>query len=601
MRRRGERKITPTTPCGMDLGRGGLGGGPNGGWTVSLDGQRKAALEIGRTRLLVAGAVFLLAFVAVGLRLADLALLSGGAEPTRVATPSPAEALETQRAEILDRNGQVLATTLPTNSLYANPRRVIDPEAAAIELAQALPQYSVASLKAKLSQDSSFTWIKRGLTPRETARINRLGIPGLDFVREEQRFYPNGRLTGHLVGYTNIDNVGQIGLEAAFDEVLRGSNEPLRTSLDLRLQHILVDELDKAMREWRGVGAAGIVLDARTGELLAMASLPTIDPNAPETIPDAAFLNRATQGVYELGSIFKIFSTAMALDDGVVGLTDGFDVTDPIRIGRFRITDFKRKKGVLSIPEIFMYSSNIGTVRMTLEAGTKAQQRFFGRLGLLEPVELELGEVGRPRLPAVWREVNTMTISYGHGIAVTPLQAARAMGAVINEGQLVPSTLLKRTAGERLVAEQVMSPGTSQRMNWLLRLVVERGTGGKADAEGYRVGGKTGTADKLAETGGYARDKRIASFLAAFPMDNPRYVVLAMVDEPKPTDYSYGYATGGWVAAPVVKAVVERMAPLLGIAPRREPLIADEEVAKDEKWDPRLIPANLRGRHVATR
>ncbi|WP_208539290.1 peptidoglycan D,D-transpeptidase FtsI family protein [Algihabitans albus] len=594
MRRHSETKITPTTPCGMDLGQGGV----NGGWTISLDGQRKAALEMGRTRLLVAAAVFMLAFLAVGLRLADLALLSEQDEPKRAETPSAAAALETQRAEILDRNGQVLATTLPTNSLYANPRRVIDAEAAAIRLAQALPGFSVAELTAKLNQDTSFTWIKRGLTPRETARINGLGLPGLDFVREERRFYPHGHLTGHLIGYTNIDNVGQIGLEASFDDVLRGSNEPLRSSLDLRLQHILVDELRTAMEEWRGIGAAGMVMDVHSGEILAMASLPLIDPNAPQRIPDSAFLNRATQGVYELGSIFKVFSTAMALDLGVVGLTDGYDVTNPIRAGRFRINDFKPKRGVLSIPEILMYSSNIGTVQMTLTAGTEAQQRFFERLGLLDPVSLELGEVGRPLLPQVWREINTMTISYGHGIAVTPLQAARAMAAMVNGGQLVPATLLKRVRGERIMAEQVMSPETSNKMNWLLRLVVKHGTTGKADAEGYRVGGKTGTADKLAAGGGYAVDKRIASVLSAFPMDNPRYVVMAMVDEPKPTDYSFGYATGGWVAAPVVKSVVERMAPLLGIEPQAEPA---EEPAVSDDWNPHLIPVNLRGRHVAAR
>jgi cell division protein FtsI (penicillin-binding protein 3) len=594
MRRRSDVKITPTTPCGMDLQNGGMGA--HSAWTVSLDGQRKAALEIGRTRLLVAGAVFLLAFLAIGLRLADLALLSEAGEPTRTATPSAAEALETQRAEILDRNGQVLATTLPTSSLYANPSRVIDPQSAAEALVQVFPEYSAASLKAKLSLEGSFVWIKRGLTPRETAQVNRLGIPGLDFVREERRFYPHGALLGHLVGYTNIDNVGQIGLERSFDEVLRGSNDPLRTSVDLRLQHILVDELDKAIREWRAIGAAGIVLDARTGEILALASLPSIDPNAPATIPDDAFLNRATQGVYEMGSVFKVFSTAMALDTGTVGLSDGYDVTDPIKIGGYRINDFHREQGVLTIPEILIFSSNIGTVHMTMDAGTEAQQRFFGDLGLLERPHLELDDVAAPRLPSTWREINTMTISYGHGIAVTPLQTARAMAAIVNGGQLIPPTLLKRSEGERLVAEQVMSRDTSEKMKWLLRLVVERGTGSYADAEGYRVGGKTGTADKLDPNGGYARNKRIASFLGAFPMDDPRYVVLAMVDEPKPTEKSFGYATGGWVSAPIMKAVVERMAPLLGVQP-----VASEPHRKHKHGDPLVIPANLLGRHVASR
>jgi cell division protein FtsI (penicillin-binding protein 3) len=600
MRRRSDVRIVPTTPCGMDLHQGGLGGS-GGSWTVSLDGQRKAALDVGRTRLLVAAACFLLAFGAVALRLADLALLAEQGEPRVAATPSPAEALETQRAEILDRNGQVLATTLPVNSLYADPRKVIDPADAARELARVFPELSVNELQRKLSGDGSFVWIERHITPRQTAQVNRLGLPGLDFLREEKRLYPHGQLTAHLIGYTDIDNNGLAGLERRFDDELRSRNEPLRTSLDLRVQHILVDELDKAVREWRGIGAAGIVLDARTGEVVAMASLPLFDPNAPGAVPDEARFNRATLGIYELGSIFKVFSTALALDSGVVGLSDGYDVTKPIRAGRFRITDFKPKKGVLSIPEILIHSSNIGTVHMTMAAGTQAQQRFFGKLGLLDAAPLEVPEVGQPRLPGTWREINTMTISYGHGIAVTPLQAARAMAATVNGGQLVPTTLLKRMPGERVTAEQVMSPETSEKMNWLLRLVVEHGTGGNAEAEGYRVGGKTGTADKLAETGGYARNKRIASFLSAFPMDDPRYVVLAMVDEPKPTPYSHGYATGGWVAAPVVGAVIARMAPLLGVEPLAAPNPDPNEAGKKWKWDPLLIPANLRGRHVAAR
>lgn len=574
--------IRPRTPCGHDLG-------PNRDWIVELEGAAKAALETGRTRLIVAGLVFACAFLVVGLRLVGIVLLQDVEEPRLAATPSGSEALETGRAEILDRNGQVLATTLPTSSLYANPRHITNPEEAAVRLATALPSEPKAKLLAKLSADRSFVWMKRGLTPRETAAVNRLGIPGLYFQREERRFYPHGALTSHIVGFTNIDNKGLAGMEQAFNPQLRGSNQPLRLSIDLRIQHILSEELLAGMQAFNGIGAAGLVMDARSGEVLAMVSLPSYDPNNPAAAPDAGRFNRATLGVYEMGSIFKIFTTAMALDSGVVTLEDGYDVTKPIRIARFTITDFHPHRGWLSIPEIFKESSNIGTVHMAVDSGTELQKRYLAGLGLLSAPKLELPEVGQPMIPAKWREINTMTISYGHGIAVTPVQAARAVAGVVNGGVLPEATLLKRPEGEPLGGTRVIGERTSDQMRWLMRLVVEQGTGGNAEAEGYLVGGKTGTADKLRPGGGYARDKRIASFAGAFPMNDPRYVVLAMVDEPKGTKASYGYATGGWVAAPVVGKTVQRMAPLLGIEPAPSAPVQNEL----------LVPVNLRGRAVA--
>jgi cell division protein FtsI (penicillin-binding protein 3) len=574
--------IRPRTPCGHDLG-------PNRDWIVELEGTAKAALETGRTRLIVAGLVFACAFLVVGLRLVGIVLLQDVEEPRLAATPSGSEALETGRAEILDRNGQVLATTLPTSSLYANPRHITNPEEAAVRLATALPSEPKAKLLAKLSADRSFVWMKRGLTPRETAAVNRLGIPGLYFQREERRFYPHGALTSHIVGFTNIDNKGLAGMEQAFNPQLRGSNQPLRLSIDLRIQHILSEELLAGMQAFNGIGAAGLVMDARSGEVLAMVSLPSYDPNNPAAAPDAGRFNRATLGVYEMGSIFKIFTTAMALDSGVVTLEDGYDVTKPIRIARFTITDFHPHRGWLSIPEIFKESSNIGTVHMAVDSGTELQKRYLAGLGLLSAPKLELPEVGQPMIPAKWREINTMTISYGHGIAVTPVQAARAVAGVVNGGILPEATLLKRPEGEPLGGTRVIGERTSDQMRWLMRLVVEQGTGGNAEAEGYLVGGKTGTADKLRPGGGYARDKRIASFAGAFPMKDPRYVVLAMVDEPKGTKASYGYATGGWVAAPVVGKTVQRMAPLLGIEPAPSAPVQNEL----------LVPVNLRGRAVA--
>jgi cell division protein FtsI (penicillin-binding protein 3) len=557
---------------------------------LRLDGTTKQALEVGRTRLLVAGTVFALAFLAVGLRVVDLAVLQAGNEPRLTSTPH-GDRLETTRADILDRNGVLLATSLPVASLYANPRQVSEPVEAAARLATVLADVEQASIASRLASDRGFVWIKRNLTPREQYLVNRLGIPGLYFQREERRVYPQGPLAAHIVGFADIDNRGLAGIEQSFNEVLRGGG-PLQLSLDIRIQHILTEELNAAMTEFKGIGAAGVVMDVQSGEILALASLPTFDPNDVGKASDDARFNRATLGIYEMGSVFKIFTSAMALDRGIVTLHDGYDVTNPIRVARFTIRDFKPKHGWLSVPEIFMYSSNIGTVHMAMDAGTEAQQDFLQDLGLLRPANIELPEVGAPMVPSPWREINTMTIAYGHGVAVSPLQTAAAVSAVVNGGVRLAPTLLRRPAGQAPLGQRVISEEVSRQMRWMMRLVVQNGTGRFAEAKGYLVGGKTGTSDKQRGRG-YDRNARIASFVGAFPMNDPRYVVLAMVDEPKGLKRTYGYATGGWVAAPVVGHVVERMAPLVGIEP-----VESDIAAPGSKL---LVEAKADGTHVATR
>ncbi|RDD61285.1 peptidoglycan D,D-transpeptidase FtsI family protein [Ferruginivarius sediminum] len=543
---------------------------------LCMDGHRKEALETGRTRLLVAGVVFAFVFAVIGLRILDLAALSGA--PSHVAARHPDGAPHAaQRADIVDRNGNILATTLPVPSLYANPREVAHPKDAAERLSRVLPDVSPGELAARLSSDRAFIWLKRGLSPRQQYRVNRLGIPGLYFREEERRFYPQGDLTAHVVGFTDIDNKGLAGIEQSFDEVLAGQHRSLRLSLDLRVQHILTEELSKAMAEFRAIGAAGVVMDARTGELVAMASLPSFNPANPGAADSEARFNRATLGLYEMGSVFKIFTTASVLESGAVRIGDRFDVSKPIRAARFTIRDYKPKDGKLTVPEIFMYSSNIGTVHMAMEAGTEVQQNTLAALGLTTPASVELPEVGTPMLPSPWREINTMTISYGHGLAVNPVQLTSAVAATVNGGVLHQPTLLTRDEAEAEASgKRVFSASTSGRMRQLMRLTVEYGTGGKADAEGYLVGGKTGTADKL-RGGRYARDARIASFVGAFPMDDPRYVVFAMVDEPKGHKGTFGFATGGWVAAPVVREVISRAGPLLGVEPRDNVVVPEKE------------------------
>ena len=562
---------------------------PPGTVHVVVPGGASQSIEAGRTRLVLAGTLFALAFLGIAVRLVDLGVINPVAEPRVAGGGEPH--LPAARADIVDRNGVVLATTLPAASLYADPRQVIDPAAAASALAGALPGLTESEALAKLSSDRSFIWLKRNLTPREQYRINRLGVPGLYFQREQRRVYPHGHLTAHGVGFTDVDNRGLAGIERAFDEVLNAPAEPLALSLDLRIQHIVHNELSRAMREFGAIGAAGLVLDATTGEVLAMVSLPSFDPNSPANAAPETRFNRTSLGVYEMGSLFKIFTTAMALDQGVVGLDDGYDTSRPIRVARFTITDFKPKNRWLSVPEIFMYSSNIGTVQMAMDAGTAAQQVFLDRLGLTSAASVELPEVGQPMIPSPWREINTMTISYGHGLAVSPVQLASAVAAVVNDGELRPATLIKTADGVRPPARQVIGEKTSRTMRQLMRLVVRNGTGRKADARGYQVGGKTGTADKLIG-GRYARDARIASFVGAFPMNAPRYVVFAMLDEPQGNESTLGYATGGWVAAPVVGRIVEGIGPLLGV----EPILDDLE---EDDSEPLLIRVMARASKVA--
>ncbi len=555
---------------------------------VRLDGDARRAIETGRTRMLVAGALFTVAFLVIAARLVAVALIQDGAEP-RVAAAAPSE-LAVERADILDRNGVVLATSLSTASLYANPHQVTDAEEAAQRLVQVLPDLSEAELAAKLGSDHAFVWLKRNLTPRQQYAVNRLGIPGLYFQAEERRVYPQGALVAHVVGFTDIDNHGLAGIEQSFDEVLRDGHKPVQLSIDIRLQNLLRDELTRAMTEYNGIGAAGLVMDCRTGELLAMVSLPDFDPNAVGEAPADARFNRATLGVYEMGSTFKIFNTAMALDNGIVRMTDKFDASQPIHIGRYTISDFHGQHRWLTVPEIFMYSSNIGSARMAVESGATLQKSFFERLGMFRPASIELPEVGQPHYPATWRLVNTMTIAFGHGMSVSPLHLLTGVSAIIDGGIMRPATLIRRDGGP-VGGERLISARTSKQLRDLMRLVVQAGTGTQANVPGYLVGGKTGTAEKQVGRG-YAQNARIASFVAAFPMTDPRYVILAMVDEPKPNATSHGYATGGWGVAPAISRFIKRMAPLVGLPPidERSPEAQNELLVAVNATEPLHAP-----------
>lgn len=525
-------------------------------------------LETSRTRLLVITIVFALFFAALAFRLFSITLFVD--ESTVAGEQGKAGGTVFSRREIIDRNGELIAVNLATASVYVDARIVLSPAESAKKLHKLLPELSYENLLAKLTSGKRFVWIKRNITPKEQYAINALGIPGLYFQKEEKRIYPQGNLFAHVLGYVGLDGKGLAGIEKTFDTKLNvkdaGDQTPLQLSLDVRVQGVLHEELGRYMQEFKASGAAGVVMDVHTGEIIAMASLPDFDPHDPGNVPENAKFNRITLGVYEMGSTFKTFNTAMALDAGVVSLRSGYDTSEPIKIGRFRIRDFHGKNRWLSVPEIFMYSSNIGSAKMALDVGAEVQQYFMKQLGMLTSVPVELPEVGRPLYPHQWKEASTVTISYGHGIAVTPLHAVSGMSAMVNGGIKYTPTLLKHKDGENVNGVSVISTKTSSQIRQLLRLVVQRGTGSKADAEGYMIGGKTGTSEKN-EKGKYNKAALLSSFIGAFPMYNPEYVVFAMLDDPVGTRATGGYATGGQVAAPVIKDVVTRIGPLLGVMP----------------------------------
>jgi len=535
---------------------------------VKLDGVHHRVLETARNRVLVSGIVFAVAFMLIAARLVELSVFGPANDPGYVALTAPDRT--PIRGDIVDRNGVLLATSLPTASLYADPTEVLDPQDAARRLAEVMPDLDPQRVLAKLTANSRFEWLRRNLTPAEQYAINELGIPGLGFVHERRRLYPHGRAAAHVLGFTDIDGRGIAGVERSFDDTLT-AGEDLRLAIDIRVQDLLREEMAAAVSEFEALGAAGLVADVRTGEVLAMVSLPDFDANAPAMAPADARFNRAAKGVYEMGSTFKLFTAAMAIDSGTATLQDRYDARQPLRVARFTIRDHRPEARWLTVPEVVMHSSNIGAAKMALDVGGEAQRDYLGRLGLLTPAAIELPEVGSPLVPQRWREVTTMTVAFGHGVAVSPVQLTQAVAAVAGGGVLRPATLLA-THGTEPAGARVLTAESSEAVRALMRLVVRRGTGRKAEVPGYRLGGKTGTAEKLVD-GRYRDGAVIASFVGAFPIDDPRYVVLAVFDEPKGTAETLHHATGGWIAAPVVGRVVRRLAPLMGLAP----VMSDEQ------------------------
>lgn len=533
-----------------------------------------AAAESLRLRGLVLALCLTACFAAVAVRLMSLGLAG-----MYVATLAVTESAPTNfaRPDIIDRNGRLLATDVEAPSLFADPAIVLDRDELVEKLATVLPDLDRRELRGALSDRSRrFVWVRRGLSPKIAQQIHNLGFPGLSFRNELRRTYPGGKLAGYVLGAVNIDNKGIAGIEKYIDDVIgveavHGAvitdRPPVRLSIDIGVQHALEDELDTAMRRFRPEGAAGLVLDVRTGEVIASASLPRIDPSDQQATANEALRDRISAGSYELGSVFKTMTVAMALDEGIAKPSTLFDVREPLVAGRFTIADKHSQGHPLSVEEIFTHSSNVGAGMIALAAGPDKYWKFLKRLQLLDPIKTELGPVSAPLVPAKFERAELITVSYGHGIAVAPLQFAAAAAAVVNGGQYITPTFLsfRRDAAE---PSRVLGELASRELAHVFRrnVIDPQGTGNAADVPGYRVGGKTGTAE-VPEGGRYREKAVISSFLAAFPMDEPEYLSFVMLFEPKATAETGGQRTASTNAAPVTARLIRRIAPQLGVVP----------------------------------
>ncbi|HEY0424433.1 MAG TPA: penicillin-binding protein 2, partial [Rhodopila sp.] len=478
-------------------------------------------------------------------------------------------ALPGQRATITDRNGQPMAMSIRTVSLFADPRQIGDVDDAARKLKQVLPRLSLEETIDRLKRDKKFIYLAREITPREEQAINDLGIPGVDFRPTQHRQYPLARMAAQVLGGVDVDQSGFAGVEKYFDERLRTNTDPLRLSLDLQVQAAVREELLTAMNTFGAIGGCGIVMDVHTGEVLAMVSLPDYDANSVRTAPAENRFNRAIEGTYEPGSTFKLQTASMALDLGVAHIWDQFDASRNISIGRFTISDFEGKHRWLFLPEVLAYSSNLGAAHIAQAVGAERQRAWLKGMGMFGRTGIELPEAARPLVQsaATWKEIVTLTVGFGHGISVTPLHVVRGTAAIANGGTLIRPTILAQEPNEHPDAVRVMQPSTSDVMRRLMRLVVTDGFGKTAEVPGYYPGGKTGTAEKVTAHGGYKKHANVAAFMSVFPMNAPRYAVYMMLDEPHGNKNTYGYATAGWVVAPAAGKVIARIGPMLGMLP----------------------------------
>ncbi|WP_421930926.1 peptidoglycan D,D-transpeptidase FtsI family protein [Phenylobacterium sp.] len=526
-----------------------------------------------RIRIFFVAAMFAAGFVTLGVGATRMALFSDAGRGNGLAGPVGAA-----RADLTDRNGAMLAADLLHYGLYVDPREIWDTAETRRALHAALPGLSPARLERALRGERR-SFLVGGLTPEIRGRIHELGLPGVTFEPEQRRLYPLGTTAAHLIGFADTGGEGLSGAELALNDAIRGgapSHQATPLSIDLRVQAALEDELYKAAAAHQAKGAVGIITNVHTGEILGIASYPTFDPNLAGKATPEQLINHAAASVYEMGSTFKVFTVAMGLDSGTATLASTFDARQPVKIGGQTIHDYHAENKIMSVADIFIHSSNIGTTKLALQAGSATVQKYFKAFGLTRAAPVELSESAKPIVPRHWNENDVASTSFGHAISVSPLAVAAGMGAILNGGTYVPLTIRPMKPGTRPEGTRAVSEETSRAMLDLMRVNVVRGTGGKANAPGLRVGGKTGSANKVIG-GRYSTNVLVSSFAAVFPTDGPleadRYFVLILMDEPKGTPETFGFATGGWTAAPAAGRVIDRVAPFLGVA-RRPDLVA---------------------------
>ncbi|MGQ0671449.1 MAG: peptidoglycan D,D-transpeptidase FtsI family protein [Hyphomicrobium sp.] len=537
-----------------------------------------------RPRLVAVTATLVFAMLGVG---AQLVLLAARGDGTAGLNMLETVASSVARPDIVDRSGRLLATDIETQSLFADPAVILDRNEVVEKLQEILPGLDTTQLLATLADRSRrFVWVRRGLAPAVAQRVHDLGLPGLAFRSELRRAYPGGTLAGHLIGTVDIDNRGASGVERHIDQQIgvetlhgatRSERAAVRLSIDLGVQHSLEEELTRSMRRYGAPAAAGVVLDVTSGEVVGAASLPAVDPARPTAGTEGARLDRLSGGTFELGSIFKIATLAMAFDAGTASPESIFDVTEPIVEGAREIRDPHPAGRPLTVSEVFTRSSNVGAGLLALQMDAGRQRDFLARIGLLSPMATEAGPIAPPQVPARWDRLTQVTVSYGHGLAVAPLQFAAAAAALVNGGKYLAPTVLRRQPGSLPQGSDVVSAQTSRRIADLLRrnVIDPGGTGRRADVAGYKVGGKTGTAE-MAVKGRYRKDLVISSFLGIFPSDRPRYVVLVSLFEPKPSSETDGEISAAVNAAPTVGRLIARVAPLLGILPDATATVAGD-------------------------
>jgi cell division protein FtsI (penicillin-binding protein 3) len=528
-----------------------------------------------RIRMVAGG--FILLYAIIGGKLFYLGMKPDPQSLRRAAS----EAVSAARPDVLDRNGEVLAADVKTMSIFAEPRRIIDKDEAVELLTAVLPGVDARELRERLGSRKGFVWVKRAVSPSERQEVFRLGLPGVGFLPENKRVYPNGPIAAHILGFTNVDNIGIAGIEKYIDnqglgdlnkagfQMSQADLKPIRLSVDLRVTHAVRDELARGIERYKAKGGAAAIMDVTTGEVIALASLPDYDPNNPVDALDPNRINRMSVGVFEMGSTFKALTLAMALDANRIGLRSSIDARGTLRYGRFQIHDYHAQNRALSVPEVFTYSSNIGTARIALMMGVDAHKAFLRKLGQLDRIKTEI-ESAEPIVPKNWGELNTMTIAFGHGLAVAPLQAMMAVAALSNGGLMMTPTFLKRSEEDaKKDATRVIRADTSEAMRYLMRLNAESGSAKSIDIKGYYAGGKTGTANKVVN-GRYSNDRVFTTFTAITPADKPKYLYLTVMDEPQGTPETKGFRTAAWNSGAVTGKLIERTGPMLGVPPRLE-------------------------------